>query len=222
MRFQKIFLVALLTSSSSISFNSDARAFTDTFISNHTSFSESRIFIAQDKEVQVGAKNFIDKLAQDGIGFLSDESISEIQRKEKFRKFLSKNFDMKAIGRFALGRYWRTSSSKEQKEYLDLFEDMIVDIYSKRFKEYNGEAIVIESSRPEGKSDTIVNSSIVPSNGQKIRVDWRIRYKKGQYRVIDIMVEGVSMALTQRSDFASVIQRGGGEVEVLLAHLRVE
>ncbi|MDH5722592.1 MAG: ABC transporter substrate-binding protein [Alphaproteobacteria bacterium] len=222
MRFQRVFMVALLTSVSCTSFNLDAHAFTETFTGNYTPSIENRIFVSQDEKIQVGAKKFIDTLAQDGIGFLSDDSLSEDQRKEKFREFLLRNFDMNAIGRFALGRYWKTSSPQEQKEYLNLFEDMIVDIYSKRFSDYNGEAIIIESSRPEGKSDTIVTSSIVPASGQKIRVDWRIRYKKDQYKVIDVMVEGVSMALTQRSDFASVIQRGGGKVEVLLAHLRMK
>lgn len=222
MGFRKSFLVSLLAGCSLVSFQSPANAFTDNFYGAVASFSQSRLLVSQDDQVQAGAKSFIDQLARDGIGFLSDESLSVESRQEKFRTFLIKNFDMKAIGRFALGRYWRTSSKKEQKEYLGLFEAMIVEVYSKRFSDYNGEALEVKSSRPEGKSDTIVTSAIVPASGPKIRVDWRVRYKNGQYRVIDIMVEGVSMALTQRSDFASVIQRGGGEVEVLLAHLRTE
>ena len=97
---------------------------------------------------------------------------------------------------------------------------MIVSVYSRRFSDYNGQSLEVKSARPEGKYDVLVQSFIVPDNGQKIRLDWRVRPKKGRYKVVDVIVEGVSMALTQRSDFASVIQRGGGDVSVLLDHLK--
>lgn len=127
---------------------------------------------------------------------------------------------MNTIGRFALGRYWRSASPAQQEEYLGLFESMIVEIYSRRFGDYNGEKFEILSARELGKTDVIVSSRIVPKNNVPIALDWRVRQKKGRFVIIDVMVEGVSMALTQRSDFASVIQRGGGNIDVLLNHLR--
>ena len=167
------------------------------------------------------AKDFISDLTSKGIGVIKDADISEEQRQKEFRTLLQKHFDMKTIGRFALGRYWKTSTAAQQSEYLDLFEDMVVRVYSRRFSEYNGEVINIVSARAEGKADALVSSMIVPPNGSKVSVDWRVRKKKnGQLKIIDIIVEGVSMSLTQRSDFASVIQRGGGKIDVLLEHLR--
>ncbi len=167
------------------------------------------------------SRSFVSNLSSEGIGLISDEALSLDQREKKFRVLLNKNFDMKTIGRFALGRYWKTSSQKQQKEYLDLFEDMIVRVYSKRFSDYNGEELDVVAARPEGKSDTLVSSVLVPQSGPKISIDWRVRQKKdGQLKIVDIIVEGVSMSLTQRSDFASVIQRGGGSIDVLLEHLR--
>ena len=71
-----------------------------------------------------------------------------------------------------------------------------------------------------GKNDVLVTSYIVPDAGSKVQVDWRVRNKNGSYQIIDVIIEGVSMTMTQRSDFSSVIQRGGGDFEVLLAHLR--
>lgn len=127
---------------------------------------------------------------------------------------------MNTIGRFSLGRYWRVATAEEQKRYLELFRDMVVDVYSSRFSEYKGEKVEVRSSRAEGKTDVLVTSFIVPDGGgPEIQVDWRVRHKNNRYKVIDVIVEGVSMGVTQRSDFASVIQRGGGKVEVLLAHL---
>ena len=78
------------------------------------------------------------------------------------------------------------------------------------------------NARAEGKRDILVNSEVQAQNGQAIKVDWRLRDRKGSFKVIDVIVEGVSMSVTQRSDFSSVIQRGGGNIEVLLKHLRGE
>ena len=181
------------------------------------------ILVSTDKDRAESAKQFISNLAETGIGFLEDQTLSEDERKKEFRNVLKTNFDMKTIGRFALGRYWKTSSDEQKKEYLTLFENMVVDVYSRRFSEYNGEEFEVLSARPQGKKDAIVSSAIIPPSGPKISVEWRIRDKgNGTLKVIDIMVEGVSMSLTQRSDFASVIQRGGGNVDVLLSHLRTE
>lgn len=166
------------------------------------------------------ASDFISKLADRGIGLISKKDMSDEDRQKEFRNLLHDNFDMKTIGRFALGTYWKTATKEEQKEYLKLFEDMIVTVYSRRFKGYNGNALNVKSARADGENDAIVLSEIVPKDGQKIKVDWRVRHKDGKFSVVDIIVEGVSMSLTHRSDFSSVIQRGGGKMEILLAHLR--
>ena len=168
-----------------------------------------------------GAKSFVGSVADEGIGFLSSPDLSQEQRKEKFRSLLKKSFDLKTIARFTLGRYWRTASDAQKKEYMSLFEKMVLDIYAERFGEYSGETLSVNDARPEGQKDVLVHSSISSeSSNQPIKVDWRLRSKNGQFKVIDVIVEGVSMSVTQRSDFASVIQRGGGDIEVLLAHLR--
>ncbi len=71
-----------------------------------------------------------------------------------------------------------------------------------------------------GESDLLVASQILPKSGPALQVDWRVRLKDGKYRVIDAMVEGISMGVTQRSDFASVIEQGGGKISVLLETLK--
>lgn len=174
----------------------------------------------KNKDITAKSQAFIEDVTSRGIGFLENSELSEEDRVKEFENILTHNFDMKTIARFALGRYWRTSTPAQKKEYLKLFEDMVVNVYSRRFSDYNGGKIEVISARPQGKADAIVSSRIIPNRGSAIKVDWRVRSKKGSLKIIDIMVEGVSMTLTQRSDFASVIQRGGGNIDVLLAHLR--
>lgn len=171
-------------------------------------------------EVALGAERFIDNLAQEGIGFLGNKDMSHEERKAAFKKLLGSKFDMQTIGRFALGRHWHTATPEQRKEYLKLFQQMTVEVYSQRFSDYQGQSLKVQGSRPEGTADILVNSVILQDSGPEVKVDWRVRQKNGTYKVVDVIVEGVSMAVTQRSDFSSVIQRGGGNLEVLLAHLR--
>lgn len=171
-------------------------------------------------QVAEGAKNFIIGMGDRGINFLGDQKMSQEAKKAEFGNLLNDSFDMNTIGRFSIGNYWNKATPAQQKEYLSLFNKMIVKVYSKRFSDYKGQKFDVRTARKEGAKDSIVTSFIVPSDGPEVRVDWRVRNKGGAYKVVDIIVEGVSMSQTQRADFASVIQRGGGKVEALLAYLR--
>lgn len=166
------------------------------------------------------AQKFISDMGDKAISFLSNSSLSQSQKEQEFRKLLTNHFDMNTIGRFALGKNWRNASPAQQKEYQRLFKDMVVEVYASRFNEYKGEGFDVASFKDAGSKDVLVTSYIVPASGQRVQVDWRVRNKNGDYKIIDVIIEGVSMSLTQRSDFSSVIQRNGGDFEMLLAHLR--
>ena len=168
-----------------------------------------------------GAKNFISSMGDRGINFLGNPSMSQDAKTAEFKNLLNESFDMNTIARFAIGNNWKSATPAQQSEYMKLFNRMIVKVYSKRFSDYKGQKFDVKSSRPEGK-DTMVTSYIIPPDGPQVQVDWRVRNKGGSYKVVDIIVEGVSMSQTQRADFASVIQRGGGGIEPLLVHLRAQ
>lgn len=180
----------------------------------------SAALIRIDENMGKGAQNFVDNMAGRAIEFLGSPQLSESAKKAEFSKLLRDSFDLDTIGRFALGTSWRRASEAQRKEYMGLFRQMVVDVYSARFGEYKGQKFVTRGNRSLDEKDTLVNSFIVPPDGPEVQVDWRVRYKDGRYRIVDVIVEGVSMSVTQRSDFAAVIRRGGGDVQVLLAHLR--
>lgn len=166
------------------------------------------------------AEKFVEQMGHKAISFLEDTSITDEKRKSGFKKLLEESFDMNTISRFSSGKNWRTASPEQRKEYMALFKEMVVNVYSERFSEYKGQIFKITGSRPEGDKDIIVNTRIVSPNDPEIKVDWRVRYKNGKYRIIDVIVEGVSMSITQRSEFASVIARGGGNFQVLIDHMK--
>jgi len=160
------------------------------------------------------AENFIRKLTDDAVSTLETTKGDDNLRTQAFKRILNDNFDMEVIARFAMGRYWAVASDQERKKYTSLFKNMVVDVYTKRFSAYTNQKITVKGNKPAGRKDFIVNS-VIDNNGQIIKLDWRIR--KG--KVIDVIVEGVSMSVTQRSEFASVIQRGGGQIIALIDHL---
>lgn len=176
-------------------------------------------YVASETTIK-GAENFVDNMTKRGINFLGDENMTKEEQKAEFDQLLNDSFDMETIGRFALGKHWRSASGAQQKEYQSLFKKMILEVYSARFSDYRGQELEVTGARAEGKADVLVNSVIKGHGEPEVSVDWRVRYANGQYKVIDVIVAGVSMGLTQRSDFASVIQRGGGNINVLLEHLR--
>ena len=176
---------------------------------------------ARADELGAGAKKFIEILTSDAISMLTVEDISKTERADRFRRLMNENFAIKGIAKFVLGRHWRKATESEKKEYLQLFEDLLVDTYADRFAKYSGEKLVVNKSEVRGKGDALVHTIMIRVDGAKpLKVTWRVRGKKGIYKIVDIMVEGISMVVTQKSEFASFIQKNGGSLGPLLIELR--
>jgi phospholipid transport system substrate-binding protein len=167
------------------------------------------------------ASAFMQKLGAVAIEELTDPALPQPEREARFRRLLRERFDMAAISKFVLGRYWRSANDAQRAEFQQLFEEFIVTSYSARFGEYRGEAFNVVGSTGDAGSGIVVHSRIDMPSSEDIRVDWRLRSVGDAFAIVDIIVEGVSMAVTQRSEFASVIQSRGG-VDGLIEALRAK
>ncbi len=147
---------------------------------------------------------------------------SESEREAQFRVLFDEAFDLQEISRFVLGTYWRTATDAQRQEFTKLFENYVIHAYTVRFNAYAGQQLKVGSARPEGDGGALVQSEIAlpNSNQPPVKVDWRLSASGNSYKITDVTVEGVSMALTERQEFASVIQRGGGQIDALLKVLR--
>ncbi len=165
---------------------------------------------------------FVQKMGDQALIQLTGKEISSAERKKRVRNILRQNFDIKTIGQFVLGRHWRAATEKQRAEYLDLFEEMIVTTYTQRFEEYAGQQFKAIGSNPASSKskDYVVQSQVLQKDGPPVKVEWRVRSFGGTPKVIDVLIENVSMSVTQRADFDSVIQSGGGKVEALLESMR--
>jgi phospholipid transport system substrate-binding protein len=158
------------------------------------------------------AEGFITGLANEALKDLSDK-LPEPELEKRFKALLDKNFDMPRISRFVLGRYWNSANDKEKQDFLSLFEQYVVRAYSVRFSEYSGETVKVTGSRSDSPENVVVASQITqPDNAPPVHVDWIVRKDSGAYHIADVSVDGVSMVLTQKQEFAAVIERNGGGV----------
>ena len=169
------------------------------------------------------AEQFIRSLADQAIESLTKEDSPREQRIKSFREMFTDHFAVHSIGRFVLGRYWRKATDEEKKEYMVLFEDLMVISYLDRFQRYAGENLNITKSRAEKRNTATVFSEIARPNAAKpVQVLWRVGAKGETIKILDVVVEGASMSQTLRSDFGSIIRQKGGKVSGLLEELRVK
>ena len=182
------------------------------------------LLLALPAELRAGeqeAGSFLGNLTSRVIQDLSDKSLPMKERQDRFRSLFRENFDVPAIGRFVLGRYWRRASKDSRTDFLTVFEDVMVARFTPQFSGYGGTLFDVGTVRPlQDKGQYIVSSTISPPESEVIAIDWRVREHGGRFKIIDVIGEGISMALTLRSEYTSAIKVNGGKVENLTAMLR--
>ena len=124
---------------------------------------------------------------------------------------LRQGFDLPLIARFVLGRYWRPATLEQRDSYVDLFSRFVVKSYSRHLGAIAGGSFDVVGAEPIGKSDYLVTTILHRNSGPPFKAGWRVRLIDDKYKIIDVIVEGISMAMTQRQEFASVLKRDGVE-----------
>jgi phospholipid transport system substrate-binding protein len=167
---------------------------------------------------------FLAEFTTRAIDQLTEPGLAADEQERRFRRLIAEGFDIPAIGRFVLGRYWRRASTQDQADFLATFEDLIVIRFLPLFAEYSGENINIGLARPFKNNPDFVNvsSKLLREHGEPITVVWRVRRLEDSYKVVDIVAEGVSIAVTLRSEYASVLKQNGGDIGALVGALRAK
>ena len=167
---------------------------------------------------------FIEKLGDRAILQLADSSISDSERESRFRTILNDSFDVVRISRFVLGRYSRGATREQMAEFIQLYEDVVVLTYAHLFASYAGQGFKVKREVGDpGDRYKLVLTEVEPGNGRPpIKLDWQVKVDGDSYAVVDIRVEGASMAITQREEYTAVLDKNGGDIADLLAQLRAK
>lgn len=163
---------------------------------------------------------FITETVYEALGFANSKTLSSADREQRLGSMLDQNFDLPLIATYVLGDYWQKASQTEQQNFIEVFRDFVLRIYSQSFTGYDSKSFRIVGQRTESATRTVVYTEISrPASTQPVRMAWEIADQDG-YRIIDMSVSSVSMARTKRHEFASYLRRANGDLSMLIQQLK--
>jgi len=168
------------------------------------------------------ARAFVEEVAHRVLALLENASLSPAEREARLRELARQSFDVEGITRFLAGRAWRGASPEERQEFAALLEDYVMRVYASRVGVVDkAPTFRVRAVRQEGNADVVVSEFLRPDGGPPARADFRVvRKPDGELRIADVSVEGISLAITQRDEFAAVIERNGGTLAGLMRVIR--
>ena len=153
------------------------------------------------------AGDFVRALGDNVIQVLKNEPYEG--RKKKLHDIFTTAFDVDTMAKFAAGTYWRRADPAQQQEYLKLFGDYVATLYANKFGDYSGQEFKVTGQRASGDNDVAVESTIVQTSKPPVKVDFRVRKAAAGFKIVDVYVEGISLLITKRDEFTTVLAREG-------------
>ncbi len=166
------------------------------------------------------AEEFVKNTTQEGLVEIINSKASQAERNARFEKLFNSALDLKFIGRFVLGRYWKTASNEQRDRFIDVYRKLNVQTWSKRFDEFKGKEFIFKGTTPSSSSNQIFVNSIVPMDqGQPANVVWRVKQEGDKFKIVDIVIENVSLAITARNEYSAFIKKSPKGLDGLIADL---
>tara|TARA_Y100001958_G_scaffold144880_1_gene123136 strand:- start:172 stop:768 length:597 start_codon:yes stop_codon:yes gene_type:complete len=164
---------------------------------------------------------FVQSTVNRASQILSDD-ISKSEKIEKLKLVAKDTVDIKGIGFYTLGKYRKELSDVQKEKYNELFKAYFLKSFSSRLAEYTNPKIDVESQEKLSENYTIVSSILVPTETRpEVKIQWRIYTKNPDKPMIrDLIIEGLSLARTQKEEFGSIIQSNDGNIEALFSNLK--
>jgi phospholipid transport system substrate-binding protein len=168
------------------------------------------------------AQIFVDQVATDVLNIVKIDKLSVGDRKSNLSASLGRVVDVDYVAKFVLGRHWRIATPAQQKAYLAAYGPFLLNNYVARLTKYTGQTYKINGTQADGDA-FVVSMQLVDPNGPAVLVDYRVRQDaQTKFKVIDIVVEGVSLLATQRSEFNSVVSNKGLDVLIQALQKKAE
>ena len=173
------------------------------------------------KSFSLEPKEFVQSVANEASLILTKNFTKE-QKIEKLKSIAKKTVDFRGIGYYSLGAHRKNLSDDKKKEYLDIFKKYFLKSFSSRLAEYTDPKIRVDSQKKLNEKYTMVSSILLATEEKpEVKIDWRIVTKNpDKPLIIDVVIEGVSLAKVQKEEFNSVIQSNNGDINALLTSLK--
>tara|TARA_Y200000002_G_scaffold355927_1_gene337303 strand:- start:383 stop:979 length:597 start_codon:yes stop_codon:yes gene_type:complete len=166
-------------------------------------------------------KDFVNELVNDAIAKLSDKNLNKEQKKIFIAKVALENVDVRALGLYTLGELRKSSSKEDVSNFLASFEKYFLKSLTSRLTDYSLSKFEILDADKKSANYTIVSSKVKPNDGgPEIKIDWRVYTKNPEKPLIrDLIVEGLSLARTQKEEFASILSSNDNNIKILITKL---
>lgn len=171
------------------------------------------------------AQHFVEKISGDALTIIESSTLSDEEKYDRLNTLFMNSVDTDWMAKFALSNYWQTFDQSEKNLYLGLYRDFLMYSYVPKFKSYTNQKLSIKKYTLDDKETmayTVHTEIISPNTNKAIRVHYRVhKNNAGEYRIYDIIGEGVSLITTQRSDFSSLVAREGTDYFLDLLKKRI-
>lgn len=155
-----------------------------------------------------GAKRFIDGVASQVLGVLRTDAAAP-DKKRRLVKIFTGVVDVPFVAKFVLGPHWRAATPEQQKSYVSAYGPFVLGNYAAKLTRYSGEQYTLRNARQDEDGTYLVTMGIIGDNALEALVDYRLHNTGSSYQLVDIVVEGVSLLATQRSEFNAIVQSKG-------------
>lgn len=157
------------------------------------------------------AANYIESIGNQALSTISDKKLSTDKKQKILEQLFKENLDFEWVAKFVMGRFWREATDDQKKRYVTAYTDFLTKNYTSRFSDYTSGSFKVTGAKEMGKGESLVSMEIVGNekDAQPILIDYKIRRNGGNFKVFDIIVEGVSLITSQRSEFSAVINKNG-------------
>ncbi|MDY4885374.1 MAG: ABC transporter substrate-binding protein [Alphaproteobacteria bacterium] len=167
------------------------------------------------------AEDFVKNITKQGIEEIINSDVTQAEKDQRFAKLFNEYLDLDFIGRFVLGRYWKTATPKQRSEFITVYRELNIKTWSKRFDEFKGKIFIFNGTTPSSSQNQIfVNSTVPMDQGAPAKVVWRVKETNGQFKVVDIIIENVSLAITARNEYTTYIRKSPDGIDGLINDLK--
>lgn len=167
------------------------------------------------------ADAFVQKVTNEGIEDIINANVPQKVKDERFEKLFNSALDLDFIGQFVLGRYWKTATPEQRKTFIKVYRELNIKTWSARFDEFKGKNFKFVGSTPSNsKNQVFINSTVAMGEGEPAKVVWRVKQNGSTFKIVDIIIENVSLAITARNEYSAFIKNNAGGIDALIADLQ--
>lgn len=170
-----------------------------------------------------GAEKFVKNITNEGVEEIINANVSKAEKQKRFKKLFNEAFDLDFIGKYVLGRYWRIATPQQKKEFINTYRELNTKVWSERFDEFKGKHFEFKGTTPSNSAGQVFVNTIVPMDqGEPASVVWRVKQDGDNFKIIDIIIEKVSLTMANRNEYTAFIKNNGGSVDALIANLKAK